>query len=169
MLAIVEPFALVLVAFFVLKYAFALLHTLVPLAIVLTMGRDFVALALLVSELKLAKITIFLYERFLARLWVLLFLNHHFQTFSMLKVIFKITLIRNTFTIDFLASSLSFSFKKVSKILPYTLALHGMIQHTLTMFYKLFSVSFIVIYHIPIGFGNHHKLAINTFKVDSVF
>jgi hypothetical protein len=105
----------------------------VPLAIVLTMGRDFVALALLVSELKLAKITIFLYKKFLARLWVLLFLNHHFQTFSVLKVIFKITLIRNTFTIDFLASSLSFSFKKVSKIPPHTLALHSMIKHTLTM------------------------------------
>jgi hypothetical protein len=98
----------------------------VPLAVVLAVGCDFGTLALLVAELKLAKITIFLYVRFLVGLWVFFFLNDNFQAFSVLEVIFEIPFIRNTFTIGFFTTSLSFSLEKLTKILPHNLPLNSM-------------------------------------------
>ena len=119
MLTVVHPFTFVGISSLVLDCSLAVLHTLMPLALVLPMRSDLGPLSLSVPELEMAYVPVLFYVRVLIRLWMLTFLFGHLFALSMFKIILELSIVGNSLRVELLALALSFSINKLPYILPY--------------------------------------------------
>jgi len=162
MVKIIEPLTLVSVSLFVFSCSLTAFNTFMPLSLILSMLSRLCSLALFVSKLKVTDVTTFFNKRIHSWFGMLTFFHNKLNSLSMFEIIFKLTLVINTFGSRLFSISLSFASNKITFITPKRFVADCMNEIASSILYTILYLTFINVCCLSINFSNHHPFIINT-------
>jgi hypothetical protein len=154
---------------FIFYYPFALFNTITKFAFILSVTCFLLTISGSLTKLKFTFISVFLNIGILPCLRIFSFLFYNFKTLSVFNIVFKFTLILNSFCLIFDSLTLFFTIDEISIIHPQEFFFIELFHGSFTMRSYTFDLTTILIKFFSKFFGYDHILIFYTLIIKTIF